>query len=794
MSKYISSFINRDNKVCLLQSAAHGKKVDVMRTFIPYFWADLKDFEKNSHKILTDLRHIITIVEEKRPYVKIYYKYSWDNWTLLLNYFSSKDIKTFELDVRPDKLYCVENIVDIEDDYDMLYYDIETDDRRGGINIGASRIISICAIDNNGKEYVFCYDDEVSILQDFIDCISKYDVIAGYNSKGFDLPFIKERLKLHNIYFDFKTVQCLDIMELIQYNQFLRRKMSEMGITSMSLDNVASKFIGEEKKHFSQEDEGYGGRLYDMFVNNKAKLIKYNLQDCKLLKKLDAKLNLTKTQIYISVLSKTFLQFSVATSNIIDNIVLREAKIRNYHYPTVFRTTKELRNTDPDYDFPGGYVFDAVPGLHKNVGVFDFSGLYPSIIRTFNISHDTLSTEGVRIIVDDTIRINNVRAKRLGLKGIDISSPIHLSMGYRKIYNDFIVNKTCYSLEKRGIIPTVLDEYQELRLKYKKEKETAKKQYGDESPEYVLASVKEIATKVIVLSMYGILGAKFSRFFDTRIAASITLTGQHLIKSVAKKMTELGYIVVEGDTDSCFFKAENMKEIIDGMMLSKIKTVLESIMTTEYSLRKHCMQMGLEKAADKAIVLSKKRYSLHVVYENGKVDKLYNRGVEFVRGDFCQIGKRFFDDIFKLIFEDEIDYEKLKDVVLDYKKKIICGEATGEELAITLKISKMPEEFKGKNVPAHVRIAMRRKNTGVDRYYVSQKIPFIITKSHPIDGVHLSEFDGDYDGKFYWTNKIWPPIRRILEKACPDFDWELHNNPDFGVMKNLFHFLKSPTS
>jgi DNA polymerase elongation subunit (family B) len=115
-------------------------------------------------------------------------------------------------------------------------------------------------------------------------------------------------------------------------------------------------------------------------------------------------------------------------------------------------------------------------------------------------------------------------------------------------------------------------------------------------------------------------------------------------------------------------------------------------------------------------------------------------------------------------------------IVTKYKSQIFSGNVTAEDITITQQISKMYSDYK--TIPVHVQLAKDRLDRGLDRYYTSQKVPYIITSSDPLKVIHFKDFTGNFDKGYYWTNKIYPAVERVLDVCFPGYPWKLLKIPE----------------
>lgn len=735
---FLNAWTDRDG-VIYLQFLENNKKITrKILSFKPYFYLKLEDFLR-SKKLFAETFQKLRL-EEKigKDWVKISYNYraKWE----IQKFFNDTDIQTFELDLRPHQLLFLDYNLKIEkENYKILFFDIETEDLSGGIEIGQHQILSIGLMDNVGNKYFLCEEDERLLLRKFLEITKKYDVLVGWYSSRFDFPFIKERCKLLHIYFDWNFIMHVDFIKLVEKIYNIQILMSRLKLRGFSLGDVGEAFLNIKK--LETGGEGYGGRIWNMFKNDRKKLEEYNIRDVEILKKLDDKLNLTKILIELCSFGNIPLDVGVGIGNVIDMIFLKEGRKIGLHFKTYEERPKER--------YPGALILEPEPNLYKNICLFDFVSMYPNIVRTFNISPETFMKE---------------------------PSP-----------NDIITPNNIHFSRKKGFLPKLIDGFIKRRITYKNLKLSAKEE------EKIALEVKETAMKLIANSSYGIFGSPFNRYCNVSIASAITLTGQFLLKKIKEVLDEKEYKVIYGDTDGIYVEVKDLKDVFEKHILKElIKKGIEGVIT-DFKLDESYLEMKLEKVFSKFMILSKKRYSGYTIWDDKKgfledKDKyIYSKGIELVRRDFTELGKEFLDKIVEILLIKDLSLKDSKKecikVVANYKKNLLKNKIDYTKIIITQKISKMPKEYK--SLPLHTQIAIEGQKKG-ERYFVSMGVPYIIISSRPkLKGILAKNFAGKYDTRYYWTNKIFPAIERILEVVFPEERWEFYRRPELGVQQTL---------
>jgi DNA polymerase elongation subunit (family B) len=694
-----------------------------------YFYIDTKNKDKtanilNNIKFASDIKfeYLSDNIFCKISYILPTNIYYLDFIKKIVRILDDNTISHYEADLSAGDNYILDNNFEIEKEYNILYFDIETKDDIGGVEIGRDRILSICCIDNKGKEYILCDDDEKKILSSFCDILQKYDIIIGWNSDKFDFPYIKARLHINKLFFSFKNIVHLDLMKIFMNSFAVKTRIGRTFLPSYSLDNVAKTFIKDAKLEIKSGGEGYGGRLFNLFNTNRQELIAYNLQDSKLLKRLDEEFKLVTNEIEIARLVKAPLNKTKRLIPMIDMLVIRHARSMKKHFATKIYDIEHKK-------YIGGYVIEPIPALYTNVYIYDFESMYPNIIRTFNISPDSFLEK------ENTTCIK-------------------------------LPNGICFSCEE-GIFPYLLHTLTESRIQLKKEQQQLLAiQMQKEALE---KEFRQTAIKVVILSMYGILGSPYSRYYNINVAKSITEMGQYLIKNIAKNLIENAFTVITGDTDSIMFQilSEKEKQYAENIIENTISDIVKKYSNN----RETKLKMKHEKTFSKFIMLTKKKYIGCCIWDDGIIcNKLYFKGIELVKGSELILTKEFLQKIATMILIDNENIEKILNSIEYYKDMILNNKISDiNSIVITKKVGRMPDTYK--NIPIHVKLAIERKKKG-ERFYTSMKIPFIVIKDKPLTIIHSSEYSGEYDKYYYWKKQIYPPIERLLSIVYPNIDWK----------------------
>ncbi|WLH33787.1 DNA polymerase II [Pseudomonas sp. FP2196] len=485
---------------------------------------------------------------------------------------------------------------------------------------------------------------------------------------------------------------------------------------SFSLENVAQTLLGEGKSidnPYQRMDE-----INRMFAEDKPALAKYNLKDCELVTRIFAKTELL-----------TFLLERASVTGLpADRSGGSVAAFTHLYMPLMHRQGFVAPNlgTNPPQASPGGFVMDSQPGLYESVLVLDYKSLYPSIIRTFLIDPVGL-VEGLQH-PDDADSVPGFRGARFS--------------------------------RTRHCLPSIVSRVAEGR-------ETAKREHN--------APLSQ-ALKIIMNAFYGVLGSSGCRFFDTRLASSITLRGHEIMLRTRKLIEEQGHAVIYGDTDSTFvwLRRPHGQEEAAAIGHALVKHVndwwrehvrdeygLESALELQFEIHYKRFLMPTIRGAEEG---SKKRYAGLVTRADGSEEMVY-KGLETVRTDWSLLARQFQQELYERIFQRK----PYQDYVRDYVRKTLAGDFD-DRLIYRKRLRRTLDDYE-RNVPPHVRAARLADefNTqhGRPRQYQNGGwISYVITLAGP-EPLEVRRSTIDYD--HYITRQLQPVADAILPFVDDDF-------------------------
>ena len=486
--------------------------------------------------------------------------------------------------------------------------------------------------------------------------------------------------------------------------------------SSFSLENVAQTLLGEGKDistPYQRMDE-----INRMFAEDKPALARYNLKDCELVTRIFA-----KTELLTFLLER-----ATVTGLAADRMGGSVAAFGHLYLPLMHRQGFVAPNLgdNPPQASPGGFVMESQPGLYESVLVLDYKSLYPSIIRSFLIDPVGL-IEGLRE-PDDTHSVPGFRGARF--------------------------SRTRHSL------PAIIERVWQGREAAKREANAPLSQ----------------ALKIIMNSFYGVLGSSGCRFFDTRLASSITLRGHEIMQRTRALIEAQGYSVIYGDTDSTFVWLKHAHSEADAAVIGRALVAQVNQWWHEHLQAEHGLASALElqfethfqrflmptiRGAEEG---SKKRYAGLVAEADGSTRMVY-KGLETVRSDWSPLAREFQQALYERIFQRQ----EYREFVRDFVRRTQAGEL--DELLIYRKRVRRRLDDYQSNVPPPVRAARI-----ADEYNAAQGRPlqyqrggwisYLITVAGP-QPLETRAAPIDYD--HYVSKQLQPVADAILPFVDDDF-------------------------
>jgi DNA polymerase elongation subunit (family B) len=528
----------------------------------------------------------------------------------------------------------------------------------------------------------FMFEKEADLLNTFLDLIDDADVLSGWNSEGYDIPYTVNRVT--------QILSKDDTRRFCLWGQMPKaRTFERFGKESLTFDLVGRvhmdymqlyrKYTYEERHSYSLDAIGeyeelgsktaYEGTLDQLYNQNFRTFIEYNRQDVVLVNKIDKKLKFLDLANTIAHENTVLLPTTTGAVAVTEQAIINEAHARGMVVPN--RKSYDDDNTQA----AGAYVAYPKKGLWQDIGSIDINSLYPSAIRALNMGPETIvgqlrptatdaliaermarnggkfaqAWEGLFATLEYTAVMEQNRGFELTVDWQDgTSTTMSAAEFWPIIFNSnkpwiMSANGTIFTYDKEGIIPGLLARWYAERKEMQATLTRVKEEGNAELEEYW--DKRQLVKKINLNSLYGAILNPGCRFFDKRIGQSTTLTGRTIAKHmdayvnecITGKYDHVGDAIIYGDTDSCYFTAYPVlkKEIDEGRMAWNRNTViaLYDSIADQVNLSFpgfmeqafHCpremgaiIRGGREIVADKGLFITKKRYAVLFYDKDGK--------------------------------------------------------------------------------------------------------------------------------------------------------------------------------
>ncbi len=610
----------------------------------------------------------------------------------------------------------------------------------------------------DGKKFCRVAQDEKGMIEAFGEELAREDpdILAGYNSTQFDLPYLEARAKAAKASLrmgrdgssftirrrgirDIAKIRgriYVDVLPLLRFLSFIGAIKRPNNFT---LESTASELLGKKKGDVERLD------IWQMWddPSQMGKLAEYSRTDSYLtweLARLVLPLELEMAKITYLPLNDVV---GATASQLVESLLMHEAVARHAVIPN--KPADDVAKSRLENPIEGAYVKTPSPGIYENMVVFDFRGLYPSIIISHNIDPFTLDC------------------------ACCTKAESHVSpTGAR------------FCQKKHGLIPDVLSKVIRARGELKDKLKTL----APESEEYRAMFARQQSLKILANSYYGYLAFSRSRYYSRECAESVTAWGRHFIMQTAEKAEQAGFKVLYGDTDSTFLLLGDKKKEDALAWMKKVNSELPGTMELELEAfypRGVFVSKKTAGAVGEAGTGAKKKYAL--MDDKGRI-KI--RGFELVRRDWSVIARDTQRKVLEAILKDG-SKDKAIAIVREQVEKLRSGKMDFEKLAIQTQLTKDLDKYEIKSPELAAALKANKRGKG-EKFAKGSIVRYVITRSASGSGgeidrsskgsgtrsknskasvsekAELLEYAKDYDADYYVDHQLIPTVLKILKE------------------------------
>ena len=650
-------------------------------------------------------------------------------------------------------------------------------------------------------DVVESFKSEEELLQRFYQKYLEINptILSGWNIDGFDIPYLYNRTVR---VMGEQIASCLSPINRVYYNEH-QNKYKIAGVSQLDYlalyklytytqqSSYRLDFIGQLEVGIGKIE--YEGTLDDLYKNDINKYIEYNLNDVVIVKALDDKLKFIELARGVSHLGHISYEDIYYSSRYLEGAMLVYMQDIGVVAPN---KPQRGGSYGSEEKFTGAYVKDPIPGRYDWVYDLDLTSMYPSTIMTLNISPETKLGKLEGWNAEEFVRgVNKTYTLMVNGKEKGKYNQDELKKMFDNNKVSISSNGVMYRYDKKGLIPVLLEKWFNERVEFKR----LMKQHADEGNEEKSGYFKrrQHIQKIVLNSLYGVLGLPVFRFYDVDNAEATTVTGQELIK-FTEKITNHYYntelddkkdYCIYTDTDSVFYPAKPLVEKRypnadlddDEFMTEQILKVageVQDYINKSYDVfarrilnvkENHRFDIKQECVAKSAFWVTKKRYGQWIINDGGfKCDKLDVKGLDIVRSNFPKAMRELMTEVLQGVLSKR-DKDELDELIIGFKKemkKMPIGDValpTGVS-KLTKFIDKRHSNKKiygqgtiftdtHKGTPVHVKAAIKYndllKHFGLDNTEPiknKEKIKWAYMKKNPL-GIDALAFKGYDDPK-----------------------------------------------
>jgi DNA polymerase elongation subunit (family B) len=688
-------------------------------------------------------------------------------------WFEREGISTFEADVNPIRRILTDRDLAIQRPR-RAYVDLETDSRvppRRAAQ-GLARVLCWALVGEDGFERSGMLKtdsdrDEQVLLEHLWDVLLDFDQVAAWNGDRFDFPILWTRSSMHRVEVDPRRwlwvdhLECFRTFNISASESGDEKQSMALGRVAESL-GLAGKLDLNASETFERWEEGGESRR---------RLGEYNLNDSRLMKQIEDKTGYLELLYTVANVCGVFPDSrAISSTQFVEGFLLRLGLRRGVHF-------RSRWGSEVAAPVAGAYVMEPTRrGIVRNVHVADFSGMYPSIIQTWNLSPETHRSDVV-------------------LRENDLTRPSYLMHVPLKEYPrpsnvcEVPIVGHAFDASPLGILPEAIDALRAMR----QESSDRKARLPPGTDEWKAADRLSSGAKIAGNSFFGVTACTWSRFYHREVAESVTQAGVWLITETIKAAEARGLSAIGGDTDSLFVVGGTEAEFAE--FVSWCNAELYPKIVAELGCVRNEIRLAYEKQFERVVVVAKKRYAGRYSHYKGaranERSKPEIKGLEYKRGDTARLARRLQAKAIDLLLGGgvvsprrehcEEDPEVFVDLVRQWRWLILEGPLERRDYVLAKRLSKPLRHYRRKvkkdgtaaALPPHVEVGLVLREAGHD-VDEGTLVEYVVVDgaASPMRVVPAIQHETGQEDRFYlWEAMVYPATQRLLEAAFPGGRW-----------------------
>ncbi len=715
-------------------------------------------------------------------------------------WFEQRGVRTFEADVDPVRRFMIDTGAQIQTPR-CAGFDVETDSRVPFNKKETARILNWSIADfgvpkdakqGDGQLWDVLDEDtdeaEGYLLLSLFDALEQFDLVLAWNGERFDFPVLKARLeRLRNVLprgwlqeqlakINMRRWLWLDHMLLFKKFNI---SASESGDEkqSVALQRVWEGVVGKNEGKFARRGVGElshlmvgGANTWEFWKaggENRMLSARYNERDTAMMREIEVETGYVAKHLEVSRICGVFGETrGMKALRFVETFMMRLSKERGVRAPTKWSFDSE----DDGKQFEGAWVLPVEEtGILRDVHVFDFSGMYPSIMISWNMSPETRAPEYDHVFPP-------------GSKPSDLPPPPPPGISIAPITGK------AFRTDVEGMFPIALHALRKLRAEF----EAVRDASVPGSEEAILAERGTTSIKNIINSFYGATGSKWCRYFTVDVAESVTQTGVYLIRELTiPEAQRAGMRIVAADTDSGFALGVS-KEAMQAIVAKCNKDVYPALLKA-CGCQTNVVKLAYEKELSLMVSVAKKRYAARTKHYKGNEAPIFDKdgvptkpvvkGLEYMRGDWNKLARDMQKAVLdRLLYVGKtlpsvygLKAEDFRDIIEPVRDRIVNGSLGLEEFVVSKSLRKELAEYEGNEV--QIGVARWMEANGYD---VSEgtRVEYVVIDgdASPMKAIHVDQYKpGVEDRHYIWESLVWPPTARVLRACFPHYRWDRYD-------------------